>query len=57
MEDGELVVDYEDFFEGHSVGDALFYAVEYMENYEDYKKEYELMIEESDKSSRDLVVL
>lgn len=57
MEDGELVVDYEDFFEGHSVGDALFYAVEYMENYDDYKKEYELMIEESDKSSRDLVIL
>lgn len=58
MEDGEEVIDYEASFEGHDIADALSYASVYFEDYEDYKRNYELKLSNcEDEMDREIVIL
>lgn len=57
MDDGAEVIDYEAYFEGHDISNAFNYVNEYFEDYDDYKKEYELIDSENEDSSRELVII
>lgn len=57
MEDECEVIDYESFFEGHSIADAMNYVNEYFEDYDDYVENYTAMVNGEEDYSRDLVVL
>lgn len=56
MEDESEVIDYEAFFEGHSIVDAINYVQEYFDDYDDYAENYNAMNNGED-YDRELVIL